>query len=169
MRRGARAVPEAETLGELFGAVRELLEFGSSLREHAAGDAREGASSSAASILARGPGRSLRGAYLREGVVCWSWERGDIDAAEVISSRRFWTLRLPLSTAGGDWGYVNLYRGCDADPLLLDVDYLCNLFQREMAEAAERILGNGHDAAPRDGADKAGEAADKAVVYEVSA
>jgi UDP-GlcNAc:undecaprenyl-phosphate GlcNAc-1-phosphate transferase len=163
VRRAARAVSEAETLGELFGAVGELLEFG----EFVYANIRLGSESNACesgnnSIIAREKMKeALRGVSLREGVVCWEWERGDIDAAEVISSRRFWTLRLPLSTASGDWGYVNLYRSCDADALLLDVDYLSNLLQREMAEAAERILRSADASTP--------DAVSEALPCEVSA
>ncbi|MCA1594267.1 MAG: undecaprenyl/decaprenyl-phosphate alpha-N-acetylglucosaminyl 1-phosphate transferase [Acidobacteria bacterium] len=58
-------------------------------------------------------------------------------------SGRYWTLHLPLSTERGSWGYINLCRGLEADELLLDINYLCRSFQREMAHAAERIL---HDA-----------------------
>jgi UDP-GlcNAc:undecaprenyl-phosphate/decaprenyl-phosphate GlcNAc-1-phosphate transferase len=90
------------------------------------------------------------------GVVRWSWERGDISVSDIYTSGRFWTLRLPLTTERGAWGYINLYRGLDADELLLDFNYLCRLFQRETAQAAERIFGGdaarehedarGHDA-----------------------
>jgi hypothetical protein len=74
-------------------------------------------------------------------MVCWSWERGDIGAEDIYASERFWTLRLPLSTDRGTWGEIKLYRGLDADALLLDINYLCHLFQRETARAAERICG----------------------------
>lgn len=37
-------------------------------------------------------------------------------------------------------GYINFYRELGDDGLLLDVNYLSNLFQREMALAAKRIL-----------------------------
>ena len=85
------------------------------------------------------------------GAVRWSWERGDIAASEIYASGRFWTLRLPLTTERGAWGYLNLYRGLDADELLLDFNYLCRLFQRETAQAAERIFG-GEAARERDAA-----------------
>ncbi|HEX8474135.1 MAG TPA: hypothetical protein VF666_08895 [Pyrinomonadaceae bacterium] len=146
VRRASRAVSEATSLSELFGAMSELLEFGEFVYAKVQLGDGNGASARMVNSLAREAAtRRLRGVSLQGGVVRWSWERGDIDAAEVISSRRFWTLRLPLSTANGDWGYVNLYRGCDADALLLNIDYLCNLFQREMAGAAERILSNADD------------------------
>jgi len=38
------------------------------------------------------------------------------------------------------WGYINLYREIEGTALLLDINYLCHLFQRDMAPAAERVL-----------------------------
>jgi hypothetical protein len=35
---------------------------------------------------------------------------------------------------------MNLYRAFDADPLLLDMNYLSGLFRCDLSEAAERIL-----------------------------
>jgi hypothetical protein len=73
-------------------------------------------------------------------MICWSWERGDIEAQKVIESHRFWTLRLPLFTNSAGWGYLTLYRGFDSEQLLLDMNYLYDLFQREMACAVERVF-----------------------------
>ena len=111
---------EAEDTGAFFDAVRELLELG----EFVHARVRLGRNGG------EGSGEAIR----------WTWERGDIEAAEICSSCRFWTMRLPLSTERGEWGYINLYRGLDDDALLLDINYLCRLFQRETALAAERIL-----------------------------
>jgi hypothetical protein len=82
----------------------------------------------------------LRRAGMCEGFIRWTWERGDVEAEEVTGSEQFWTLRLPLTTGRGTWGYLNLYRGLDSDTLMLDINYVCHLFQHEMAHAAERIL-----------------------------
>lgn len=117
VRRATRRMSEAAAPDELFAALRELLELGEFVYARVR--------------LGRGEGGAS---------IDWSWERGDIEAALVHTSGRFWALRLPLSNERGAWGYVNLYRGCDADELLLDINYLCNLFQREAALAAERIL-----------------------------
>jgi hypothetical protein len=73
-------------------------------------------------------------------MICWSWERGDINSADVIGSGQFWTLRLPLSTDRAGWGYINLYREFENTALLLDINYLCQLFRQEMAHAAERVM-----------------------------
>jgi len=120
VRRAARSMSEAEDTGAFFDAVRELLELGEFVHARVR-LGRDGGD---------GSGEAIR----------WTWERGDIEAAEICSSCRFWTMRLPLSTERGEWGYINLYRGLDDDALLLDINYLCRLFQRETALAAERIL-----------------------------
>ena len=163
VRRASRRMSEAATLEELLDSVRELLALGEFVYARAqigpcGGEAVKGDGNGngngngaapppdgAASLIGRGKSvdvlaTSAKGLELRGGLYFWSWERGDIEAAEVISSGRFWTLRLPLSTERGEWGYLNLYRGCDAESLLLDINYLCQLFQREMAGAAERII-----------------------------
>jgi hypothetical protein len=49
-------------------------------------------------------------------------------------------LCLPLATEQAEWGYINLYREFKSGALLLDINYLCQLFQHEMAQAAERVL-----------------------------
>ncbi len=76
---------------------------------------------------------------ISNGQINWSWRRPGLDGDE-IKSEAYWCLRLPLSTGQGDWGWLNLYRAFDADPLLLDLNYLSGLFRSELSEAAERIL-----------------------------
>jgi hypothetical protein len=85
---------------------------------------------------------------LRDRMICWSWQRGGVEPEEVIGSGRYWTLRLPLSTERASWGYINLYRGFESGALLLDINYLCQPFQREMARAAERVLSEKERALP---------------------
>ncbi|HKQ99420.1 MAG TPA: hypothetical protein VJT09_02035, partial [Pyrinomonadaceae bacterium] len=92
--------------------------------------------------LARENGACSRlGIELRNGMICWAWNRDDINPADVVGSGQFWTLRLPLSTDRSGWGYINLYRDFESKALMLDINYLCQLFRREMAAAAERVLG----------------------------
>lgn len=141
VRRASRAMSQAGTLGEIFSAVGEMLELGEFVYA-AVQLGRSGGAAESERALAREKGsRSLSGAEMRGGFIHWSWERGVIEAAEVIGSERFWALHLPLSTERSGWGYINLYRELDREALLVDVNYLCNLFQREMALAAERVLG----------------------------
>jgi DNA polymerase elongation subunit (family B) len=35
---------------------------------------------------------------------------------------------------------MNLYRAFESDPLLIDMNYLSELFRRQLSEAVERIL-----------------------------
>jgi UDP-GlcNAc:undecaprenyl-phosphate GlcNAc-1-phosphate transferase len=118
VRRASRRMSEAATPEELFAAVRELLEPGDF-------------------VYAR---VQLEGGGARDPAHTWEWGHRDFDPALVRASGRCWTLRLPLTTERGAWGYVNLYRGYDAGPLPLNINYLCDLFQSETARAAERIL-----------------------------
>jgi UDP-GlcNAc:undecaprenyl-phosphate GlcNAc-1-phosphate transferase len=140
VRRATRALSEARTLPEMFAAVQSMLEFG----EFVYAVAQVGCADDAArneSLFEREKREPvLRRAGMSEGFIRWSWERGDVEADEVTGSEQFWTLRLPLTTKRGTWGYINLYRGLDGDTLMLDINYVCHLFQREMAHAAERIL-----------------------------
>jgi UDP-GlcNAc:undecaprenyl-phosphate GlcNAc-1-phosphate transferase len=140
IRRASRTMSKANTLGQLLSAVREMLELGEFVHATVL-LGRGGDVEGAERALARENGNRERlGVELRNGMICWAWERGDFNAADVLGSGRFWTLRLPLSTAQAGWGYINLYRDFESDALPLDINYICNLFQREMAQAAERVL-----------------------------
>ena len=140
VRRASQSLSKAKSLAELFAAVREVLELGefvyATVQLGRGGDYE---TSARALALEEGDPR-LRGAEVRGGLVCWEWERGDVEGGEVQGSHFFWTLRLPLSTDAAGWGYINLYREFGGDGLLMDVNYLSNLFQRELALAAERIF-----------------------------
>ena len=140
VRRAVRAMSKAATLSDLFRALREMLEI-SEFVYAVAQVGRGGDGERNERALAREMGaRGLHGVEVRGGLIYWSWERGDIETKDIIGSGRFWTLRLPLSTERAGWGYINLYRELGGDPLLLDVNYLCDVFQRELALAAERII-----------------------------
>lgn len=149
VRRASRALSKADSLGALLAAVREMLELGefayATLQLGRGGDYEL-----SRSVLAREAERyGLEGAEVRGGLICWEWERGDVNGHEILGSHLFWTLRMPLSTSSAGWGYINLYREFGGDGLLLDVNYLCNLFQKELALAAERVFENmGDDALP---------------------
>ena len=49
-------------------------------------------------------------------------------------------MRLPLVKDGVEWGWLNFYRELDSEPLLVDTNYLADLFRREFTDAAARIL-----------------------------
>ena len=149
VRRASRALSHANSLGDMLAAMRQMLALG----EFAYATVqlgRGGDHESSARVLARESGdRRLAGAELRGGLICWDWERGDVEGHEIVESHLFWTLRMPLSTDTAGWGYVSLYREFGGDGLLIDVNYLSNLFQKEMSLATERIFTGVQDGARR--------------------
>ena len=140
VRRASRSLSHARTLGDLFAAVREVLELGefvyATVQLGRGGDfelSRE--------VLARASGdRRLEGAEERGGLICWEWGRAGARGQDILDSHLFWTLRMPLSTQAAGWGFITLYRELGGERLLLDVNYLASLFQKEMAHAAERVF-----------------------------
>lgn len=140
VRRASRALTKATELGEVFDAVSYLLESGEFAYAcvqigHPAGD-----EVNERAIRASEKQRAQRGLELRNGRIFWSWSRTAIDVEDVIDSGSFWCLRLPLATANGQWGWMNLYRAFETDPLLVDMNYLSELFRGQLSEAGERIL-----------------------------
>lgn len=140
VRRASRALTKANDLRELFDAVTYLLESGefayacTQMGHPAGGEVNERA------VEAGEEQQVPRGLELRNGRIFWSWSRSATDADDVADSRSFWCLRLPLTTASGQWGWINLYRAFDTDPLLIDMNYLSGLFRGQLSEAVERIL-----------------------------
>jgi UDP-GlcNAc:undecaprenyl-phosphate GlcNAc-1-phosphate transferase len=110
VRRAALAVSKASDLDEMFAATRHLLDFGEF-------------SFASAEV---GPSGHRR--------VYWSWpdenEPSGVD----------WSIRLPLVKDGVEWGSLNFYRSIDSEPLLVDLNYLTDLFRREFTDAAARIV-----------------------------
>jgi hypothetical protein len=68
--------------------------------------------------------------------VFWSWSEKD----EAEPSRSDWCIHLPLVKDGVEWGWLNFYRSADSEPLLVDTNYLADLFRREFTDATARIL-----------------------------
>ncbi|HMF54756.1 MAG TPA: MraY family glycosyltransferase [Pyrinomonadaceae bacterium] len=140
VRRASRTLSSASTLGELFTAMQDVLESGefvyASVQLGRGGDDARNETA----LMREKDSPALRGSEIRSGLICWSWARGDVDAAEVPGSGSFWSLRLPLTTDEAGWGYLTLYREFSEEHLLLDVSYLCNLLRKEMSHAAARIL-----------------------------
>lgn len=141
VRRASLAVSKASNLAELLQAISQMLEFGefvhAEMRLGQPGSADENERALKMAANSRG---GVEGAELRNGRISWSWSRRDVEYDEIVGSRRFWSVRLPLGTEHGDWGWINLYREFAAEPLLVDINYLCDLFRQKLSEAAERIL-----------------------------
>ncbi|HKY44200.1 MAG TPA: hypothetical protein VJM50_14030, partial [Pyrinomonadaceae bacterium] len=110
VRRAALALSKASDLQEMFEATRLLLDFG----EFSFANAEVGQA-----------GRR----------VFWSWS---VNGDDVPPSA--WSFRLPLVKDGIEWGWINFYRSFDREPLLVDTNYLSDLFRREFTDATVRIL-----------------------------
>ncbi|MFN2578952.1 MAG: glycosyltransferase family 4 protein [Pyrinomonadaceae bacterium] len=139
IRRACRMMAEAETLAGVFEASQELLksaEFAYATIELSCGNAQDNQRVFDQEMEAA----SLPGATTRDGVIWWEWERGDVEGHEILESHLFWNIRLPLSTNTDEKGVISLYREFGNDELLLDINYLTNLFQSELTRAAERIF-----------------------------
>ncbi len=137
VRRATRVMANATTLGEVYDAIQELLDLGEFVYAtmhfgHHGNHKKQGP--------AREKMFKIDVPENSNGSIHRTWERGGIDAEEVKNSGRFWTLRLPLSTQNTRCGYLDLYRELGDEALLLDINYLCDLFQRETARALERVL-----------------------------
>lgn len=139
VRRASRALTKATDLRELFDAVSYLLESGEfayacmQIGHPAGGEVNERA--------VRATRQQIQnGLELRNGRIFWSWSRSNIDPKAVVDSESFWCLRLPLATANGQGGWLNLYRAFETEPLLVDMNYLSELFRGQLSEAAERIM-----------------------------
>jgi UDP-GlcNAc:undecaprenyl-phosphate/decaprenyl-phosphate GlcNAc-1-phosphate transferase len=89
---------------------------------------------------------SSRDRYLPEGLdesIVWVWERGDTPLREILSSDRFWTLRVPLTAEEGHAvGAVTFYRCLLDGELALDVSNLCGPFQRDLSATLTRLLSS---------------------------
>jgi hypothetical protein len=116
VRRAALALSKASDVNEMFEATQHLLEFG----EFSFANAQVGR-----------PGGNE--------CVFWSWSANGNDEDDA-PSRSQWSVRLPLVKDGVEWGWLNFYRELDSEPLLVDTNYLADLFRREFTEAAARIL-----------------------------
>ena len=140
VRRAARALSKASDLHELFEAMRQMLDFGEFTFANAlvgeAGRAEINERAFMAS-LARHPEQPLE---LRNGRVSWQWSADETDTSEAFRARSEWCLRLPLVSNGIEWGWLNFYHSLDGETLLVDTNYLSDLFRREFTEAVARIL-----------------------------
>jgi UDP-GlcNAc:undecaprenyl-phosphate GlcNAc-1-phosphate transferase len=140
VRRASLALTKAHNLNEMFEAVGNMLEFEEFEYANAQiGQVSHAAANERAYLQARRKG-NLEGLEFVNGRIAWSWSGEGVSAEDVIGSSEHWCFRLPLATANGDWGWMNLYRPLAGPPLLLDMNYLASFLQTELSAAAERIL-----------------------------
>jgi UDP-GlcNAc:undecaprenyl-phosphate/decaprenyl-phosphate GlcNAc-1-phosphate transferase len=140
VRRTALALSKASDLHEMFDALRHMLDFGEFTFANAqvgqAGRAEINERAYEAS-LQRHPKQELE---LRNGRVFWSWSKEGSEPDGRFPSRAEWSFRLPLVKDGVEWGWLNFYHSLNGEALLVDTNYLSDLFRREFTEAAARIF-----------------------------
>jgi UDP-GlcNAc:undecaprenyl-phosphate GlcNAc-1-phosphate transferase len=85
---------------------------------------------------------------LIEGRVQWSWRRRP-SLEPAPETQQLWTIRLPIANDSGLQGHLNLSRSLATEPLLFDVNYLTNVFQPAVTEAAQRIFDRAAESMPR--------------------
>ena len=140
VRRAARALSKASDLHEMFEAMRHMLDFGeftfanALIGETGRADMNERAFMAS---LARHPQQPLE---LRNGRVSWEWSANGTDTSDRFRSRSEWCFRLPLIKNGVEWGWLNFYHSLNGETLLVDTNYLSDLFRREFTDAVARIF-----------------------------
>jgi UDP-GlcNAc:undecaprenyl-phosphate GlcNAc-1-phosphate transferase len=139
VRRAARSISKASDVHEIFDAIEQMLEFGQFAFASAvigrAGDAEinERAFKGCAQ-------RSTANSQLCGGRINWEWHLDGLTFEDVDKSTAYWSLRLRLGNDEGDLGWISFYRPFEAEPLLVDTNYIVGLFRAELTRAAERIL-----------------------------
>jgi UDP-GlcNAc:undecaprenyl-phosphate GlcNAc-1-phosphate transferase len=156
MRRACQAVSSALTLNELFDGVLEVLELGEFVYAAAQLSCNGHLEVNERALALAKQNGSMRYVAINEGRIHWTWKHHDFKDVDVVGSDRFWAMRLPLGSAQGSLGYLNLYRQFDADLLLFDVNYLTTVFQPAVARAAERIFVAARESTPKHLAASAG-------------
>ena len=149
LRRACRAVSAAATLDQLFDGVLEVLELGEFVYATAQLSSNGHLELNERALALAKTNGSMRYAAINQGQIQWTWKHGDFRDVDVVGSASFWTMRLPLGSERGSLGYLNLYRGFDADLLLFDVNYLTTVFQPAVARATERIFATARESAAR--------------------
>jgi UDP-GlcNAc:undecaprenyl-phosphate/decaprenyl-phosphate GlcNAc-1-phosphate transferase len=150
VRRACDTLSSARNLNDLFGAIVEVLEAGQFVYAAAQLSCNGHANINARALEIAGvKGASHDPAKLIEGHLHWTWVCPSLKATPVVGSDEFWEMRLPL--AGGDCpiGYLNFYRPFNAEPLMFDVNYLTNVFQPAVTDAAVRIFQTAEQSMPR--------------------
>lgn len=140
VRRAARALSKASDLHEMFEATRHMLDFGEfSYANALVGQPGRGEINERAfnASRQRHPQQMIE---FRNGRVAWSWSVNGVDAGDEFRSRSEWCFRLPLVKNGVEWGWLNFYHELDGEALLVDTNYLSNLFRREFTDAVARIM-----------------------------
>jgi UDP-GlcNAc:undecaprenyl-phosphate GlcNAc-1-phosphate transferase len=138
IRRTAVALSKASDIDHVFAAIHHMLEFGEfSFANVQVG--RTGSAEIAERVFEAAAKRNGKAQLeLRDGGIYWEWANGK--GEHNSRSRSAWCFRLPLVKDGVHWGWMNLYRDFASGDLLVDMNYLSELFRRELTDATERIF-----------------------------
>ena len=149
MRRACEALASAVNLNQLFAAVVEVLESG----EFASADAQltaNGHSKTALHVWEHAAAQSsAAGIELINDSLRWTWQGHGLKTARAADPDQFLVMRLPLANGKGSFGYLNLYRSLNSEPLLFDVNYLTHVFQPAVSQATERIFAAAEKSMPQ--------------------
>ena len=141
VRRACRNLTNANNLCQLFEAVIEVLEIGEFTR--AVMIIGVGCDPLVLEDALRREAQTptLTQAQMRDGMIWWSWTTDkQADSSGNPGADALWSLRIPLAADSVNLGHFNLYRSMGPDNVLLDINYLCTLFQQQLAQAAARLL-----------------------------
>jgi len=138
IRRSAVALSKASEIDQIFEAIRHLLDFGEF--SFANVQLGHGGPETAARVFDASNGREKRHCELRNDGIYWSWNSDRLEAEDALRLRSTWCFRMPLVKEGVEWGWINLYRDFGSGDLLVDTNYISELFRRELTDAAERIF-----------------------------
>jgi UDP-GlcNAc:undecaprenyl-phosphate GlcNAc-1-phosphate transferase len=148
IRRACQSLAGANRLTEMCAAIVEVAEsgdFDSAVAELSCNGYVMANAQALEIALAESCDYDLR---LFEGRVRWNWQRRS-DLERMREAEELWTIRLPIRNESGLQGYLNLSRSLGSEPLLFDVNYLTNVFQPAITEAAQRIFNRAADTMPR--------------------
>jgi hypothetical protein len=140
VRRASVELSKASELDQVFMAIQHMLEFGEfSFANVQVGQLRHGdLTNRIFEVTSRHNGHNEL--ELRNGRIYWSWTAKLSTADESSRAATSWCFRLPLVKDGIEWGWMNLYRDFGQGDLLVDTNYLSEVFRRELTAATERIF-----------------------------
>ena len=145
VRRTAVALSKASEIDQVFEAIHHLLDFGEF--SFANVQLGHGGADIAARVFDAAHGSEKRHFELRDGGIYWSWSSDMSETGDGLPLRSTWCFRMPLVKDGVQWGWMNLYRDFGSGDLLVDTNYLSELFRRELTNAAQRIFEQ-HETVP---------------------
>jgi UDP-GlcNAc:undecaprenyl-phosphate/decaprenyl-phosphate GlcNAc-1-phosphate transferase len=147
VRRASVELSTASEIDEVFTAIQHMLEFGEfSFANLQVGQVRR-ADLTTRILEASARRNGHNELELQNGRIYWSWTGKSSTVDESARATTSWCFRLPLVKDGIEWGWMNLYRDFGQGDLLVDTNYLSEVFRHELTAATERIFAL-HDTAP---------------------